>query len=130
MVEICTALSLENMVFIPIYDFDLRTEGWQNMPKMTKNDLIYKDYSWKAVEGDDPTKTAEDADRFSRREGYEVIYLLNTLSGTDNADLSIRTRQICEWMIHEKLPSNIQGRSKVITWIVANFAELSKIYPF
>lgn len=100
------------------------------MPALTKNDLKYKDYSWTAVPGDDPTKTKEDADRFSRKEGYEVLDLLNSLKGTNGPDLLVRTRQICEWMIHEKLPSNIQGRSKVIDWIAKNFSELSPQYPF
>lgn len=100
------------------------------MPEIKKSDLHYNDYSWKAVPGDDPKKTKEDADRFSRKEGYEVLYLLNSLKGEKGADLSVRTRQICEWMIHEKLPSGTQGRDKVISWIVNNFTELSKDYPF
>lgn len=100
------------------------------MPKITKADLIYTDYSWTAVEGDNPRKKAEDADRFSRHEGYEVISLLNSLSGEDNTDLSIKTRQICEWMIHEKLPSTTQSRSKVITWIANNYSTMSKNYPY
>jgi len=99
------------------------------VPKITKDDLIYDDYSWKAVPGDDPTKKKEDANRFSRNEGYEIITLLNSLTGKNQADLSVRTRQICEWMIHEKLPSNIQGRSNVISWIANNYTDLSREYP-
>ena len=100
------------------------------MPDIKKSDLKYTDYSWTAVTGDDPTKTVEDADRFSRNEGYEVIRLLNSLKGTGGVDLLIETRQICEWMVHEKLPSTIQGRAKVKSWIVQNYPELSKGYPF
>lgn len=100
------------------------------MPKMTKSDLKYDNYSWTAITGDDPEKVLADADRVSRHEGYEVLYFLNSLTGKDNADLSIRTRQICEWMIHEKLPSTIQGRAKIRNWIGNNFPELSKNYPF
>ncbi|MGX6569756.1 hypothetical protein OOOCML_33120 (plasmid) [Cupriavidus necator H16] len=100
------------------------------MPEIKKSDLNYEDYSWTTVTGDDPKKTKEDADRFSRKEGYEVLTLLNSLKGKDQADLSIRTRQICEWMIHEKLPSDIQGRSKVINWIAANYSDLKEKYPF
>ncbi|MBW3510615.1 hypothetical protein [Janthinobacterium sp. NKUCC06_STL] len=100
------------------------------MPKIKKTDLNYDDYSWTAVPGDDPTKTAADADRFSRHEGYEVIYLLNSLVGENKADLALRTRQICEWMVHEKLPATIQGRAKVMSWIGSNYKELSPAYPF
>ena len=99
------------------------------MPAITKKDLIYKDYSWEAVPGDDPKKTKEDADRFSRKEGYEVLSLLNSLTGNGGADLEIRPRQICEWMIHEKLPSTIQGRKNVKSWIGSNYSEMSKKYP-
>jgi len=99
------------------------------MPDIKRSDLNYHDYSWVAVPGDDPTKTKEDAGRFSRKEGYEVLTLLNSLTGKNNSDLSVRTRQICEWMIHEKLPSNIQGRSQVIKWIAENYTSLSGHYP-
>lgn len=100
------------------------------MPEIKKSDLNYKDYSWTAVTGDDPTKTKEDADRFSREEGYEVLTLLNSLQGQGLTDLTVRTRQICEWMIRETLPSDIQGRTKVKSWIVANFPTMKKDYPF
>lgn len=100
------------------------------MPELKKDDLNYSDYSWTAVPGDDPTKTKEDADRFSRKEGYEVLYLINSLTGKEGADLSKKTRLICEWMIQEELPSNIQGRKKVIAWIAENFPKLKESYPF
>ncbi|WP_343629659.1 hypothetical protein [Roseateles sp.] len=100
------------------------------MPTLKKSDLKYSDYSWTAVPGDDPTKTADDADRFSRKEGYEVLTLINSLTAKNGADLDLRVRQICEWMIHEQLPSNIQGRSKVKAWIFENYPLLSKRYPF
>lgn len=82
------------------------------MPKITKADLTFDDYSWEAVPGDDPEKTVEDSDRFSRKEGYEVLDLLNAFKGKNGNDLPIQTRQILEWMIHEKLPSHIQGRDR------------------
>jgi hypothetical protein len=100
------------------------------MPAIKKSDLKYDDYSWTAVPGDDPKKTVEDADRLSRNEGYEVLDFLNSLTGANGADLPLKTRQICEWMIHEKLPSTTQGRTKVTSWIVAKYPELSKNYPF
>lgn len=99
------------------------------MPEIKKSDLKYKDYSWTTVPGDDPNKTKEDADLFSRKEGYEVLSLLNSLTGKEQGDLTIHTRQICEWMIHEKLPSNIHSRAKVIAWIANNYRTLSPDYP-
>lgn len=100
------------------------------MPQIEKKDLRYKDYSWEAVPGDDPSKTKEDSDRFSRHEGYEVLYLLNSLESANGGAPSIKTLQTVEWMIHEKLPSNIQGRSKVKQWIYSNYASLKDEAPF
>lgn len=99
------------------------------MPKLTKADLYYTDYSWTAVPGDDPRKTKEDSDRLSRREGYEVLDYLNSLTGDKGVDLSKETRLAVEWMLHEKLPSDIQGRSKVTKWVVENFPILADEYP-
>lgn len=99
------------------------------MPKLTSADLHYTDYSAKAVPGDDPKKTKEDADRFSRHEKYEVLDFLNSLTGSNGTDLPTRTRLIVEWMLHEKLPSDVQGRSKVMAWVVNNFQTLSAQYP-
>lgn len=100
------------------------------MAKITSGDLKYSDYSWKAVPGDDPWKTKEDADRFSRKEGYEVLTLLNSLRTKEGDELSLRVLQICEWMIHEHLPSNVQGRQNVKSWIGQNYPALSPKYPF
>lgn len=99
------------------------------MPHLTKADLNYDDYSWTAVPGDDPRKTVADADRFSRHEGYEVLNLLNSLTGQNGVDLAVHTRRVCEWMVHEKLPSNIQGRVNVKNWIAQNFTALLPSYP-
>lgn len=41
--------------------------------KIKPSELFYTDYSDRAVPEDDPTKTKEDAGRFSRRERYEVV---------------------------------------------------------
>lgn len=100
------------------------------MAKIAKGDLKYSDYSWKAVPGDDPKKTKEDADRFSRKEGYEVLHLLNSLKSAEGGELALRTLQVCEWMLHEHLPSDVQGRQNVKGWIGKNYPVLSKKYPF
>ncbi|GAB7197776.1 hypothetical protein [Dickeya oryzae] len=92
--------------------------------------MLYQDYSWKAVPGDDPTKTDEDRDRFSRKEGYEVLYLINTFKYESGEQLLLDDQRVIEWMIHEKMPSTTQGRDKVVQWITSNFVDLKKMYPF
>ncbi|AIJ45582.1 2-oxoglutarate dehydrogenase complex, dehydrogenase (E1) component,-related enzymes [Comamonas testosteroni TK102] len=101
------------------------------MTDFTKSDLFYTDYSDSAVPGDDPKKTKEDRTRVSRHESYEVVTLINSISftkGTTEAGIK-RGRQIIEWMIHEHLPSNIQGRDNVKKWITDNFSTLKPSFP-
>ena len=101
------------------------------MPKMKDGDLLDKDYVNHARSaGDDPTKIISDAKRFNRHEKYEVLDFLNALHGQNGADLAIKTRQICEWMIRTYLPGTIQSTKAVESWVAANFEELSKKYPY
>ncbi|EMW5157215.1 hypothetical protein AAE497_000450 [Escherichia coli] len=94
------------------------------MTDIKRSDLFYDDYSWTALPGDDPTKTAADRHRFSRKEGYEVLNMLNSFKA-----YSLKEKLIVEWMIHEHLPSGIQGREKVKDWIKQNFLKFKLIYP-
>lgn len=95
---------------------------------MERKDLYYK-YSTKAVPGDDPHKTKEDATRFNRHEEYEVLTLINSFTGTNGKTLPLYSQQIIEWMIHDHLPSDIQGRQNVTDWIVEKFPKLKSQYP-
>lgn len=101
------------------------------MTDFTKADLLYKDYSDTAAVGDDPKKVKEDRDRFSRHESYEVVTLINSIKFSDSIspDALKRGRQIIEWMIHEHLPTNIQGREGVKNWIIENFGKFKQYYP-
>lgn len=98
------------------------------MPKMTKNDLRYQ-YKWTVTDGDNPKLIADDRRHLSRNEGYEMLLYLNSLSGANGADLSIRTRQIVEWMLKEHYDSTAPSRETVTDWVVANFDRLSQKYP-
>lgn len=96
-----------------------------------KSDLFYTDYSDVAVPGDNPQKTKEDSNRFSRHESYEVLTMLNsfTLNGSPSDAETKRARLIIEWMIHEHLPPTTQGRDKVTEWITSNFPSLQVRFP-
>ncbi|MCA5919208.1 hypothetical protein LES60_07030 [Pectobacterium brasiliense] len=100
------------------------------MTDMKKSDMLYKDYSWTAVTGDDPTKTEADRKRFSRKEGYEVLDLINGLKHANGRSYSLDNKKIVEWMLREKLPSSTQNRDNVITWVGNNFDTLKDDYPF
>ncbi|MDM2722699.1 hypothetical protein ABI309_07360 [Citrobacter youngae] len=98
------------------------------MPDIKKDDLLYDDYNWKAKQqGDDPKKKKSDGERFSRHEGYEMLYLLN--EGFSNSDeLSIETKKRIEWSIRNLLPAGTQSRSDVVTWVVKNNETHKKAY--
>lgn len=98
------------------------------MPDIKRSELLYKDYNWEAKkQGDDPTKKKEDGDRFSRYEGYEMLYLLNE-GFKNSSELSISTKQRIEWSIREHLPSGTQSRTDVVSWVVENNEAHKKAY--
>ncbi|EFH5823283.1 hypothetical protein GO537_23810 [Escherichia coli] len=97
---------------------------------MNRSDMNYHDYSWTAVQGDNPRMTKLDATRFSRHEGYEVLDLINSFQAKGGGALMLKSQQIIEWMLHERLPSNIQGRAQVKAWVVDNFSQMKDGYPF
>ncbi|MDO0857501.1 MULTISPECIES: hypothetical protein [Xanthomonas] len=99
------------------------------MPKISRSDLHYE-YSWKVSEGDNPRLISDDAHHLSRNEGYEMLLYLNTLTGVNGADLSVKTRQIVEWMLKEHYKSTAPSRETVTTWVAANFERLKSQYPW
>lgn len=103
-----------------------------DMEKLSVNDLIYKDeyVNTAASVSDDPKVIFSDDKRLNRKEKYEILHFLNALTAKDNGNLSKTTRRICEWMIHEHLPEDIQSTQKIKSWIGSNYVEMSKDYPF
>lgn len=98
------------------------------MPKISRSDLRYQ-YKWTVTNGDDAKLIAADRHHLSRNEGYEMLVFLNGLKGQDGADLSVRTRQIVEWMLKDHYDSTAPSRETVAQWVGANFARLSPEYP-
>lgn len=99
------------------------------MPSLTRDDLNYQ-YSWKVTQGDNPKLIADDANHLSRKEGYEMLFYLNSLTGKNKADLSKKTRLIVEWMLKEHFNSTAPGRQTVTNWVAENFSKLSPNYPY
>ncbi|MBD3270354.1 hypothetical protein GF376_02410 [Candidatus Peregrinibacteria bacterium] len=91
------------------------------MSLMSKSDLIYMDYKWSAYGNDDPKITGEpDSSLFSRKEGYEVLYLINKIA-SDNGLKQKSSGEKLEKMIHEYLPSDTRSQVNVVKWIKANW---------
>lgn len=102
--------------------------------KIGQGNLKYE-YSWTHTVNDNPHKRELDSHKFNREEGYEVLYLLNSLPGVVDTDAprSIGNFRIYEIMIHEYLPSKIRRTKDVEEWLTHSFPEYSerilKNYP-
>jgi hypothetical protein len=95
------------------------------MAYMTRGEMLYKDYSWKAKEeGDNPRLTGfPDNVLLDRNEGYEVLGFINQFAVINNwhADGAAAGNKI-ERMIRTGLPGSIRGRKQVHSWIVNNWS--------
>lgn len=86
------------------------------MDLLSKSDLKYK-YSWTAYQDDDPKVTGSpDSTRFNRKEGYEVLYLINKFAAKHKLKQKVSGHKI-EKMLHEALPGTIQGQENVMAWL-------------
>ncbi|OHU87016.1 MULTISPECIES: hypothetical protein [Pseudoalteromonas] len=86
-----------------------------------KSDLEYSDYSWTALPNDDPKITGKpDSTRFSRYEGYEMLYMIDKV--LEHRDLtSVRSGQKVESIIRTELPSTTQSQEKVFNFVNDNW---------
>lgn len=96
---------------------------------MGKNNLLFKDeYSWTTIAPDDPSiRGNTDNKMFNRREGYEVLYLINQVAEEMKLRKLFSYYELqysyyeLEYMIRKRLPSNIRSRSKVKAWLKHDF---------
>lgn len=87
----------------------------------TKSDLFYKDYIWNAYNGDDPRVTGEpDSTLLNRKEGYEVLYFINTYARKNLFSQFSQFKKI-EIMIRENVPSDIRSQKDIYEWIQKNW---------
>jgi len=94
------------------------------MALLSKSDLIYQDYHWKAYGDDDPHITGSPDDTlFNRHEGYEMLYMINKLAEIWTIHDKAVGRKI-ELIIREHLPSYIRAQSGVRVWVAQNLNKL------
>lgn len=87
------------------------------MNDFKRGDLVYKDYSWTAIDGDDPKISGEpDSTMFNRHEGYEVLYLINKCMDTWGLT-GVSKSQKLERLIREELPSDVRSQKNVQEWL-------------
>ncbi|NRF65327.1 hypothetical protein [Vibrio coralliilyticus] len=91
------------------------------MSKFKKSDMKYNHYSWTAISGDDPKITGKpDSTLFSRKEGYEVLYMINKV--LEHRGLSsVTSGQKAETLIKDSLPSTVRSQENVFNWLNKNW---------
>lgn len=83
----------------------------------SKSDMVYHSYQWSAYPANDPRLSgAPDETKFTRNEGYEVLYLINYLMQTLKSPTKTTGRKI-EKFIKTDLPYNITTQKEVAIWI-------------
>jgi len=89
---------------------------------LKKTDLIYN-YEWSAYGNDDPKVTGKpDSTMLNRKEGYEVLYLINKFMRNNGLSDKL-TAIIIEEMIYEELPGEIRSQKNVTNWIEKNLED-------
>ena len=84
--------------------------------KVTR-DMLQREYSWKMVDGDDPRAIRIDAHLFNRREGYEVVPMIQKIVDHFGYEDEADVHRI-EAVIADDLPGNVRGRDNVIDWLI------------
>lgn len=91
------------------------------MALFNKTDMTYRGYQWTTYPNDNRKITGiPDDTTFNRNEGYEVLYLINTVANGLKLN-EVRDCQKMEIMIHEGLPYDIIIQVEVKNWIAANW---------
>jgi hypothetical protein len=86
-----------------------------------KSDMQYDHYSWSAYGGDDPKITGKpDNTMFSRKEGYEVLYMINKVLNHRNLT-SATSGEKAELKIKNDLPGNTRSQENVFNWLNTNW---------
>ena len=88
--------------------------------KVTKDMLDADAYSWHAKKGDDPKKIKADAIMFNRKEGYEVILMIQKMCNRFGFETVDDVKRV-EAVIAKELPGNVRSQQNVYNWLVDYF---------
>lgn len=89
------------------------------MANFKRSDLHYeKQYTWKRDEGDSSYKGTLDRIKVDRDEGYEVLYLANSILNDKATKNDLFKLEV---MLREKMPQNIIMRDEMKDFIRKNW---------
>ncbi len=87
------------------------------MADFKKSDMK-KTYEWTAGPNDNPNLRGEpDSSLFNRKQGYEVLYMLNKVLSVTAAKTALHKG---EDLIADKLPGDTRSQEKVAAWLRKN----------
>ncbi len=78
--------------------------------------LNVEKYKWQAGEGDSKTSVAHDRIMFSRRQGYEVIPMIQKVVNHFGYETEADVKRV-EEAIRTALPGNVRSRKNVFNWL-------------
>lgn len=91
------------------------------MNLISKSNMAYRSYSWKKFEEGDPKITGKlDATSFDKKNGYEMLYILNKLVEIWKLEDRHNIRKI-ETMIYKFLPEERNKQEEVKNWVRDNW---------
>lgn len=88
--------------------------------KVHRDMLNVSAYAWQAAAPDDPHKVKMDAVMFNRKEGYEVIPMIQKVCDTFGFQTVDDVKRV-EAVIANELPGNVRSRENVYNWLVRYF---------
>lgn len=91
------------------------------MNVFSERDLAFHDYSWTVFPPGDPRVSGKpDSTLFNRKEGYEMLYLINAICKEYDLDKNGATK--IERMIRNQVPAQVKSQVKVKEWVIANWS--------
>ena len=91
------------------------------METFLKSDLAYDDYDWSEYKPNDPRVSGPPDDSvFNRKEGEEVLYIINLFASHVAWDVRSFGKKV-EQLIHDHLPDSITSQEEVLEWIRENW---------
>jgi len=79
-------------------------------------------YRWQASKGDNPSDRQHDRVMFSRREGYEVLPMIQKVVNHFGYETEDDVKRV-EAAIRAALPGNVRSRKNVFNWLVEYLAQ-------
>lgn len=86
----------------------------------TRSDLLNDDYKWTTGKEDDSMLQGKpDNSLFNKREGYEVLYMINSFRFAGNSPSVLQGQKIEKMIRH--LPGTARSKEDVRRWIIDNW---------